>query len=127
MRNVVIQTVNLRVNYEQAFMYIANPMHQKEWAVHFIKEVKKEGTGYLATTIFGETILHIEADERMGTIDISMGKGPATCTRLIRNEEGCTYIFALLQPKNMPDEIWEKEGISNLIEELQLLKSILED
>lgn len=50
-----------------------------------------------------------------------------TPTRLIRNEEGCEYIFTLFKPKDMPNQVWKNQGVVGLIEELQTLKSILEN
>ncbi len=127
MRKVTTQTISINAEYDKAFNYISNPLTQKEWAINFMKDVKKTENGFIAVTPFGEMPLKFRTDKQTGTIDIILGGGKPIPTRLIKNESGCEYIFTLFQSKGMPDIAWKKEGILGLVEELKELKSILEN
>ena len=127
MRKVTTQTISIHAEYEKAFNYISNPLKQKEWAVNFMKDVKKTEDGFMAVTPFGEMPLELRSDRQTGIIDIILGGGEPIPTRLINNGNGCEYMFTLFQPQGMPDIVWEKEGVSGLMEELKELKSILEN
>ena len=128
MRTVTTQTISIKADFEKAFSYISNPLNQKKWAINFIKDVKEVGNGFIAITPFGEAPIQIKSDINNGLIDILIGENPSpTHTRLIKNEEGCEYIFTLLKPNEMPEQLWLNQGVPGLIEELQTLKSILEN
>jgi len=109
MRKVTTQTISINAEYDKAFNYISNPLTQKEWAINFMKDVKKVENGFIAVTPFGEMPLEFRTEKRTGTIDIILGGGEPIPTRLIKNENGCEYMFTLFQPKEMPDIAWEKE------------------
>lgn len=127
MNSITTQTISIKKDYKTAFEYISNPLNQKEWAVNFIKDVKSTKHGFIAQTPFGETSMAFKSDMETGTIDILMGEGKlATPTRLVKNGLHCEYIFTLRKPVNMPEEVWQKQGIPGLVEELKMLKSILE-
>lgn len=127
MRKVTTQTISINAEYDLAFDYISNPLAQKEWAINFMKDVKKTDDGFIAVTSFGEMSLKFRTDKQTGIIDIILGGGEPIPTRLIKNGSGCEYMFTLFQPKGMPDIAWEQEGIPGMAEELKELKSILEN
>jgi len=127
MRKVSTQTISISAAYEPAFEYLSNPLKQKEWAVNFMKDVTETAGGFRALTPFGEMPLEFRCDREYGVINIILGGGEAIPTRLIKNEEGCVYQFTLFQPIEMPDHVWEEQGIKGLQEELVVLKSILEN
>ncbi|MCI4671823.1 MAG: hypothetical protein MRZ79_27015 [Bacteroidia bacterium] len=128
MNNISTQSISIKRDYESAFNYISDPLNQKEWAINFIQEIRSTEEGLFALTPFGETPIRMKSDIDTGLIDILMGDGKnPTPTRLIKNGEGCEYIFSLRKPVNMPEQIWQAEGIPGLIEELETLKSILEN
>ena len=127
MNSITTQTISIRKDYESVFDYISNPLNQKEWAINFIEDVKTTDSGFIAQTPFGETPIKFRSDVTTGIIDIFMGAGKhPTPTRLVKNGGGCEYIFTLRKPANMLEEAWQKEGIPGLVEELEMLKSILE-
>ena len=120
-------SITFKAGFDPAFEYLANPMNQKEWAIHFIKNVEKTTDGYMATTPFAQLPIRIDADERTGVLDFYLGEGHPTRTRLIEIEDGtCTYTFTIAQPKEMPDTVWENEGLPNMKEEMEILKEKLE-
>ena len=127
MRKVTTQTISISAEYETAFDYISNPLTQKEWAINFMKDVKKTDDGFIAVTPFGEMPLKFRTDQSTGIIDIILGDGEPIPTRLIKNDLGCEYMFTLFQPNGMPDLAWKQQGIPGLITELKELKSILEN
>lgn len=126
LRNVTTQTISINADYNKAFDYISNPINQKEWAINFIKDIKETDKGFMAKTPFGETPLAFHTDKQTGVIDIVLGEGEPIRTRLIKNQQGCEYLFTLFQPQEMPDIAWDNEGVPGLIEELETLKIILE-
>ena len=126
-RKAVTLSVSFSADYNTAFIYLADPMNQKEWAIHFVQDMEKTEEGYIATLPFGKASFYIQSDHNTGIIDLNIGEGKPIRTRLIEIEEGwCTYVFTLAQPIDMPDEVWDNEGLPNMGEELQELKSILE-
>jgi hypothetical protein len=126
MRKVTTQTISIKAKYDKSFHYISNPLNQKEWAINFMNDVKETENGFIAVTPFGEMPLEFKTNKQTGTIDIIINDGEPILTRLIKNENGCEYLFTLFQPCEMPDIKWEQEGIPGLIEELEKLKLILE-
>ena len=127
MRKVTTQTISINAEYDLAFDYLSNPLTQKEWAINFMKDVKKTDEGFIAVTPFGEMPLKLRTDKQTGILDINLGGGKPIPTRLIKNGNGCEYMFTLFQPNGMPDIAWEQEGIPAMAEELKALKSILEN
>ncbi len=127
MRNVITLSISFSGDYDKCFEYLSNPLNQKEWAIHFVLDVEAINEGYIATLPFGTLPMRIDADHQSGLLDIYIGDGKPTRTRLIGIEPGfCVYNFTLVQPKEMPKEVWESQGLPNMKEELNLLKSKLE-
>ena len=127
MNKATTQTISINAEYSRVFDYISNPLTQKEWAINFMKDVKETDDEFIAVTPFGEMPLEFMADKQTGIIDIILDGGKPIPTRLIKNENGCEYMFTLFQPNGMPDIAWEQEGIPGLVTELKELKSILEN
>ncbi|MGL1887593.1 MAG: hypothetical protein OCD76_13840 [Reichenbachiella sp.] len=126
LRNVVTLSTVFSGSYDLAFDYLADPFNQKEWAVHFVLDVERINGEVIATLPFGKMPIRIESDRSTGVIDIYLGDGPSR-TRLIEIEDKlCVYNFTLAQPKDMPDEVWKNQGLPNMEEELNTLRTILE-
>ena len=126
-RNVETLTVTMTVDYQVAFDYLADPFSQKEWATKFVLDVEKVDGEIRATTPFGQVPLRVASNQELGTLDIYMGGDKPTRTRLIEIEKGlCVYNFTLAQPPQMPDQVWINQGLPNMKEELDHLKTILE-
>ncbi len=121
----VTLSVTLDVAYDSAFDYLVNPYHLPEWSINFIKQVQEVNGLPIAMTQMGDVPVVIKNDRQTGVLDIILGSVPSP-TRLIRNGEGCDYLFTLHQPPNMPDVVWENEGVPGLREELDTLKVVLE-
>ena len=127
LKNIVTLSVIINCPYEIAFEYLSNPLNQKEWAVHFFQNIEEIDGQIIATLPFGKLPMEIKSNSKSGTLDIFLGDGKPTHTRLINIEEGLNiYNFTLVQPKGMPQEIWHNKALPNMQDELNRLKSILE-
>jgi len=128
LRNIVTLSVTMNCSYDVAFNYLSVPMNQKEWAIHFFQDIEEIDGKTIATLPFGKLPLEIKSDYETGILDIYLGEGRPTRTRLINIEEGLNvYNFTLAQPKGMPDEVWLNKALPDMKEELDSLKSILEN
>lgn len=121
----ITQSVSLEVPYDTAFAYISNPRNQPKWAINFVKEVKETDQGLIMVTPMGEVPFRFESDSQSGVIDIVMGGGAPLPTRLVRNGDGCEFMFTLFRPEGMPEEAWQGQA-AGLAEELGILKLNLE-
>lgn len=126
--NIVTLSITTTCSYETAFNYLSKPINQKEWATHFYQDIEEIDGKFIATLPFGKMSLEIKSDSKTGTIDIYLGDGRPTCTRLIEtNKNNCIYNFTLAKPKDMPDEVWKDKALPDMKDELNTLKSILEN
>ena len=124
-----VETLSVTINcsYETAFEYLAAPLNQKDWAIHFFQNIEEIEGEIIATLPFGKLPLEMKSDVETGVLDIHLGDGQPTRTRLIHIADNLNmYNFTLAQPKGMPDAVWENEALPNMQDELNILKSILE-
>jgi hypothetical protein len=127
-RSIVTLSVTINCTYDKAFEYLSVPINQKEWAVHFFLDIEEIEGKTIATLPFGKLPLEVKSDYETGVLDIYLGEGKPTRTRLISIDSGLNmYNFTLAQPKNMPDEVWQNKAIVDMQDELNTLKSILEN
>lgn len=127
-RNVVTLSVTLNCSYDTAFKYLSKPLNQKQWAVHFFQNIEEIDGKTIATLPFGKFPMEIKSDYQTGILDIYLGDGKPTCTRLVNVEQSLNiYNFTLAQPKAMPNEIWNNKALIDMQDELYTLKSILEN
>ena len=127
MKTVSTQTISIEASYEKSFNYLSDPLNQKEWATFFIKDVQKQGNTFIAETPMGIVPIRVEGNIDTGVLDIYLGDGEPTKSRLLKNENGCEYLFTIMKPHDMPDAAWENEGLPGLATELNNLKQILEN
>jgi hypothetical protein len=128
LRSIVTLSVTINCSYDTAFEYLSKPLNQKEWAIHFFQDIEEIDGKTIATLPFGKLPMEIKSDYETGILDIYLGDGNPTCTRLINIEEGLNmYNFTLAQPKGMPDEVWNNKALIDMQDELNTLKSILEN
>ncbi|WNJ17752.1 hypothetical protein [Pontibacter sp. G13] len=123
---VITRSFLVKATYESAFEYLADPMNQPKWAIHFVQRVEQTADGYLATLPFGQLPIQIHADPQTGVLDIQFGEGSASPVRLVSISPGeCLFSFTLVKPTDMPDPVWEQQAVPNLEEELEMLKTQL--
>ena len=127
LKNIVTLSVIINCPYDTAFDYLSNPLNQKEWAVHFFQNIEEIDGQIIATLPFGKLPMEIKSNAQSGTLDIHLGDGKPTRTRLINIDKDVNiYNFTLVQPIGMPDEVWTNQALPNMEDELNRLKVILE-
>jgi len=128
LKAVITLSVTINCNYNTAFDYLSVPTNQKEWGIHFFQDIEKIGDQYIATVPFGKLPMVIKSNRETGILDIYLNDGNPIRTRLIQIEENISvYNFTLVQPKNMSKEEWDTIALPNMKDELNILKSILEN
>lgn len=124
---IVTLSVTINCSYDKAFEYLSQPLNQKEWAIHFFQDIEEIDGKFIATLPFGKMPMEIKADAETGVLDIFLGSANPTRTRLNQIEDTvCVYNFTLVQPPNMPDEVWQNKALPDMQDELNRLKTILE-
>jgi hypothetical protein len=128
LRSIVTLSVTINCSYDTAFEYLSKPLNQKEWAIHFFQDIEEIDGKIMATLPFGKLSMEIKSDYETGILDIYLGDEKPTRTRLINIEEGLNmYNFTLAQPTGMPNEVWNNKALIDMQDELNTLKSILEN
>jgi len=128
LRNIVTLSVTINCSYDTAFEYLSIPINQKEWAIHFFQDIEEIDGKTIATLPFGKLPMEIKSDYETGILDIYLGDGKPTRSRLINIEDSINvYNFTLAQPKGMPNEVWVNKALPDMQDELNTLKSKLEN
>jgi hypothetical protein len=123
-----IQTVNNRTvtiivaeAKDSVFDFLSNIENLPAWATEFCEELKRDGGHYKVVTSAGELFFRIESDRKTGVVDMFAGPaldqmGIFPC-RVIAMPGGASAIsFTFFQPPDMPDEVYERQYKSLLIE-----------
>lgn len=118
--------VTLEVPYGKAFDYLSDWHNQPQWAVNFVKGIRKEGGQIIMTTPSGDTPIQWRTNRDLGTIDIVFPGESVLPTRLTAIGDSLVYTFTFSVPAGLPDEEF-KAGQRGMEEELQTLKHILEE
>jgi hypothetical protein len=128
LRSIVTLSVTINCSYDTAFEYLSKPLNQKEWAIHFFQDIEEIDGKIMATLPFGKLSMEIKSDYETGILDIYLGDGKPTRTRLINIEEGLNmYNFTLAQPTGITNEFCKNKALIDMQDELNTLKSILEN
>ncbi|WP_430906620.1 hypothetical protein [Maribacter sp. 2-571] len=128
LRNIITLSVTLHCPYDRAFEYLATPINQKEWAIHFFRDIEEIDGKTIAVLPFGKLPMHIKSDYKTGILDIHLGEGKPIHTRLIEIDSNTNvYNFTLARPKGMPDDVWKNKALPDMQDELNILKRILEE
>lgn len=103
------------------FDFLSNIENLPAWATEFCERIKKEGGHYKVVTSNGELFFKMELDRNTGVVDMFAGPtleqmGIFPC-RVIAMPGGVTAIsLTFFQPPDMPDEVYERQYKSLLIE-----------
>ena len=114
-------TILVAAGKDTVFDFLSNIENLPAWATEFCEELKKEGGHYKVVTSGGELFFRIDADRKTGVVDMfagptlnQMGIFPS---RVIMMPGGATAVsFTFFQPPDMPDEVYERQYKSLLIE-----------
>src|SRR5215472_9740626 len=87
-------SVTLEVPYERAFDYLSDWRNQPQWAINFVKGMRKQGEQLFMTTPFGEVPVEWRTDRDLGTIDIIFPGNTVLPTRLTAmGDDTLVYTF----------------------------------
>lgn len=124
---VTTQVINLNCPYKKAWTLLSDPLFQKKWGTSFFKDISNGETGFIAETRFGKMSMKVVSDEALGVIDTYMDGVLTNPTRLMRlGDDACIYTFTLFKPAIATEEMFQTQGVTNLIKDLKALKQILE-
>ena len=106
---------------DSVFEFLANVENLPAWATEFCEGLKTEGKHHKVVTSAGELFFKIQSDRKTGVIDMFAGPtldqmGIFPC-RVIAMPGGLTAVsFTFFQPPNLPDDVYEQQHKSLLIE-----------
>lgn len=113
--------VTLPAPRDAVFAFLAEIGNLPAWATEFCERVERRGSRWIAQTAQGELHLAIESDAVTGTIDLHLGADPAAMElfplRVLALPSGATLVlFTFCQPAGLPDELYERQYQSLLVE-----------
>ncbi|MFQ5741890.1 MAG: SRPBCC family protein [Acidobacteriota bacterium] len=123
-----LKTVSVTVSApkDQVFAYLADVENMPEWATQFCKELKVVNGKHKVLTPRGEIFFRIQADEKMGVIDMFGGPTEDQMalfpTRVLDVPGGgSAFLFTLFQEPGVTDQQFE-EQLRELRQELENVK-----
>jgi hypothetical protein len=124
------RSVSIKAPADLVFEFVADPENLPRWAVGFCRSIRPGTNGeWVVSTSQGDISVRYVADPALGVVDFHMFPAPGVeaiaFSRVLPSGDGAEYVFTQLQPIGMPDEAFEGQ-VRALIEELQLLKGLLQ-
>lgn len=116
---------------EILFNLLSKEENLSKWATNFCTKVDKKDDDYIITTKSGDVLyFKINADENLGTIDMSIGptKDQMWCGphRIASdNLGGSIFSFTYLQAPGQPEEEFDT-GCLGLAEEFEVIRSLVD-
>jgi len=106
---------------DSVFNFLANIENLPVWATEFCQGIKQEGSHYKAITSSGELFFKIESDRKTGVVDMFAGPtldqmGVFPCRVIAMPDSPTAVSFTFFQPPNMPNEVYDQQYKSLLIE-----------
>lgn len=119
----VSRTVTIAVEAARDFVFdfLASIENLPAWATEFCEGLRKEGGHYKIVTSSGELFCRFESDRKTGVVDMFAGPAPDTMglfpCRVFALPGGPTVVsFTFFKAPDMPDEVYERQYQSLLIE-----------
>ena len=114
-------TILVTASKEAVFDFLANVENLPAWATEFCQGLKRDGDHLKVITSAGELFFHIESDRQTGVIDMFAGPSLAQQAvfpcRVLAMPGGATSVgFTFFRSPEMPDEIYERQYQSLLVE-----------
>jgi hypothetical protein len=126
------QTVSISIKRrpDEVYEYLADPANFPKWSV-FIKEIRKEGDEWIATTPSGTVRIRFTPGNEFRILDhyvtVSPGIQVYVPMRVLANQENDSeVIFSVFRLPGMSDEQF-KDDIRLVLTDLTSLKRVLED
>ena len=106
---------------QDVFKFLSHVENLPAWATEFCQGIRKDGEHYKVTTSGGELFFRIESDSKTGVVDMFAGptldqQGIFPCRVLAPAGSPTLISFTFFQAPGMPDEVFEHQYQSLLIE-----------
>jgi hypothetical protein len=106
---------------DAVFRFLAEIENLPRWATEFCERVERRPDGWIAHTSQGPMRFRIIADRSTGLLDMWGGPSPEEMAlfpvRVIEAPDGSTLVsFTFMQSPGLPDEVYERQYRSLLIE-----------
>jgi uncharacterized protein YndB with AHSA1/START domain len=123
-------SISIKRSPEEVYEYLADPANFPKWSV-FIKEIRKEGGEWIATTPEGTVRIRFTPRNEFRVLDHYVTVSPEIQVyvpmRVLANQENDSeVIFTVFRLSGMSDEQY-KEDIAMVLTDLTGLKRVLED
>jgi len=124
MRPAATMSVLLSAPFDRVWEFISDARNLHLWTVDFALEPPQpRGDVFDVKTPRGTLQLAVRSDKSSGVIDFEIGTGGrVTCapSRLLKNDDGCVYIFTQFEPADAPPGLFERL-VENVKRELEIL------
>ncbi len=105
---------------DDVFQFLRKVENLPQWATEFCTAVEKRNGYWFAHTSQGEVRFEIAADADTGVLDMWVGPAPDQMSlfpvRVLSLGEETFVSFTFFQPPEMPDELYEMQYCSLLVE-----------
>lgn len=113
-------TITVAAGTAEVFAFLSDLRNLPGWATEFCRDIRRDGLRWLAGTTRGEMIVAVRADRATGVIDFLVGPAPEAMElfplRVVGRPAGCAVSFTFAQSEGMPDELYERQYRSLLVE-----------
>jgi hypothetical protein len=119
--NIRTVTIIVPASKDSVFDFLAKIENVPAWATEFCQGIKKEGGHHKVITSSGELFFKIESDRKTGVVDMFAGPtldqtGIFPCRVIALPGDSAAVSFTFFQPPGMPDEVYEHQYKSLLVE-----------
>ena len=129
MARTITKSIDIASPPNRVLEFVADPEQLPLWAIGFCREIRRDGEGWIVTTPAGDEIpMRSQANPELGVVDTSWELGLVNgraFSRVVPNGAGADYVFTMVRPDGMPDEMFEAQG-EELAREFTVLKARLE-
>jgi hypothetical protein len=114
-------TATFKAPRDEVFAYLADIERLPEWATEFARELKRVNGRHKVVNGLGEFFFELHADAGTGVIDMLAGPDLESLlcfpTRVVATPTGgSAFTFTMFQPPGQPDEQFESQHASLLLE-----------
>ena len=119
-------SVSIAAPWDVVWSFVSDPRQLPRWAPGFAREIEADGEHWVVRNDAGDVPVRIAIDASAGTVDfLARDRERGSYTRLVRNGDGCEYLFTLfLDPDPSPAAAEEQRAI--IVAELETVRQICE-
>jgi Polyketide cyclase / dehydrase and lipid transport len=119
-------SVSIAAPWDVVWSFVSDPRQLPRWAPGFAREIEADGEHWVVRNDSGEVPIRVPVDSAAGTVEyLARGRELGSYTRLLRNGDGCEYLFTLfLNPDASPAAAEEQRAV--IVGELETVRQICE-